>query len=86
MAVNIHHIERIKFAVAFYISGADKIGLMNVIKIQWLCEIRILNALGNIGRFFLMSPSLFSTRLIVLSEGRLLPALANSHLIAEGPI
>ena len=52
MAVNVHHIERIESAIAFYKSGTDKIGLMNVIEIQWLNEIRILNALGKIGVFF----------------------------------
>ena len=48
MAQQIHYIERIKFAIAFDISRANKIGLVNVVKIKRLSEIRVLNALWNI--------------------------------------
>jgi hypothetical protein len=53
----IHHIERVKFAVTFYVTWTDKIGLVNVVNCNWLFKIRVLNALGNVWRFFLISPS-----------------------------
>jgi len=36
--------------------------------------------------FFLIKPSAFSTRFIVLSEGKALADLRSSHLMAETPI
>ncbi len=36
-------------------------------------------------KFFLTKPSLFRTRLIVLSEGKPSPDLCSSHLMADGP-
>ncbi|BBO77467.1 hypothetical protein DSCW_48840 [Desulfosarcina widdelii] len=52
MGKYIHHIERIKFAVTFYVSWADKIGLMNVVNAKRLSKIRVLNAFGNVRAFF----------------------------------
>ena len=52
MAKQIHHIERIKFTISFYISRTDKIGLVNVVKIKWFSEIRIFNTFGNVRSFF----------------------------------
>ena len=52
VAVKIHHIERIKFAVIFDIPGADKVGLMNVIKIERLGKIGVLDSFWNIQSFF----------------------------------
>ena len=52
MAEQIHHIERVKFAIAFYVPGADKIGLVNVVKIKRISEIRVLNAFGRVSSFF----------------------------------
>lgn len=52
MTEQVHHIERIKSAVTFYISGANKVGLMNIVNVQWFSEIWVLNALGNIRSFF----------------------------------
>lgn len=52
MAEQIHHIERVKFAIAFYVPGTDEIGLVNVVKIKRIREIRVLNAFGRISSFF----------------------------------
>ena len=52
MAEQIHHIEGIKSAIAFDVTRADQISLVYVIKIKWLREVRVFNALGNIGSFF----------------------------------
>ena len=52
MAEQIHHIERVKFAVSFYVSRANKIGLVNVVKVKWFSEIRVLNTLWDIRSFF----------------------------------
>ena len=52
MAEQIHHIERVKFAVTFYVPGADEIGLVNVVKIKRIGEIRVLNAFGCVSSFF----------------------------------
>ena len=52
MAIKIHHIERVKFAITFYISRANKIGLMNIVNRKRFFKIRVLNAFGNIRSFF----------------------------------
>ena len=52
MAEQIHHIERVKFAIALYVPGADEIGLVNVVKIKRISEIRVLNAFWSIRSFF----------------------------------
>lgn len=52
MAVQIHHIERVKFTIAFYVPGADEIGLVNVVKIKRISEIRVLNTFGRVSSFF----------------------------------
>ena len=52
MAEQIHHIERVKFSIAFYVSRTDKIGLVNVVKIKRISEIRVLNAFGRVSSFF----------------------------------
>lgn len=86
MAEQVHHIEGVKFSIAFNVPGADEIGLMNVVKIQGLGEIGILNAFGNIGSLFFTRSSSFSTRLMVRSEGKPRPDLDSSHLMAEVPV
>ena len=52
MAQQVHHIERIKLAVAFNISGANQIGLVNIVNAERLSEIWVLNAFRNIRSFF----------------------------------
>ncbi len=52
MAEHIHHIERVEFAVSFYVPGADKIGLMKVVEINRFSEIRIFDPFGDIASFF----------------------------------
>ena len=52
MAVKIHHIERIEFAVILDIPWTDKVSLMNVIKIERLGKIRVLDSFRNIRSFF----------------------------------
>jgi hypothetical protein len=52
MAEQIHHVERIKSAIALDVTRTDQICLVYVIKIKWLGEVRVFNALGNIGSFF----------------------------------
>ena len=52
MTVYIHKIEWIKFAIAFDVTRTDKIGLVNIIKVKCISEIRIFDALGNIWSFF----------------------------------
>jgi hypothetical protein len=52
MAKHVHHIERIKFAISFDVPGADQIGLMNVVEIERLGEIRILYPFGDVASFF----------------------------------
>ena len=52
MAKNIHHVERIKFAIALYVSRADKVGLVNIVEIKCIVEIRVLDAFGDIASFF----------------------------------
>jgi hypothetical protein len=37
-------------------------------------------------KFFLISPSRFKTRLMVLSDAKSYPDLLNSHLMAETPV
>jgi hypothetical protein len=86
MGAYIHHIERVEFPIIFYVPWADKVGLVNVIYVKWLFKIRVFNALGNVRSFFLISPSLLSTRVMVLSDGSRWPDLFNSHLMADGPI
>jgi len=48
MAQQVHHVERIKFAVSFDVSWANKVGLVNVVNAKRLGKIRILNALWNV--------------------------------------
>jgi len=86
MAVNIHQIKGVKFAIALNIARANKIRLVNIVYLKCLCKIRVLNALGDVSRFFLIKPSRFKTRLMVRSDGKAQPALFSSHLIAEAPI
>jgi hypothetical protein len=52
MAQKIHHIERIKSTISFYISRAYKIGLVNIVKVKRLSKIRVLNTLWDIRSFF----------------------------------
>jgi hypothetical protein len=52
VAKQIHHVEGIKFAIAFYVAWADEIGLVDVVDVKRLGEIRVLNALGNVRSFF----------------------------------
>ncbi len=52
MTEHIHHIERVEFAVSFYVPGADKIGLMKVVEINRFSEIRIFDPFGDIASFF----------------------------------
>ncbi len=52
MAEKIDHIERIKLAISFDVAWSDKIGLMNVIDVENLGEIRIFDTLGSISSFF----------------------------------
>ena len=52
MAKQVHHIERVKFTIALDISRANKIGLVNIVKVKGLSEIWVLNALWNIRGFF----------------------------------
>jgi hypothetical protein len=86
MAEQVHHIEGVKFPIAFNIPGAHEIGLMYVVKIQRLGEIGILNAFGDVGSLFFTKPSWFNTRLMLRSEGKPRPDLDSSHLMAEVPI
>ena len=48
MAEQIHHVEGVEFAIAFYVPWADEIGLVDVVDVKRFGEIRVLNALGNI--------------------------------------
>jgi hypothetical protein len=52
MAEQIHHIERVKLTVSFYVARPYQIRLVDVVKIQCLSEIGILDTLGNIRGFF----------------------------------
>ena len=52
MTENIHHIERVKFAVSFDVPGANKIGLMDVVEIECLGKIWVLDTLGDVTSFF----------------------------------
>jgi hypothetical protein len=52
VAEQIHHVERVESAIAFYVPWADKIGLVDVVDVKGFGEIRILNALGNVRSFF----------------------------------
>ena len=52
MAEQIHHVERIEFAISFNVAWADEIGLVDVVNVKGFGKIRVLNALGNIGSFF----------------------------------
>ena len=52
MGEYIHHIERIELSVTFYVTGTDKISLMNVVNIKWFSEIRVLDTFGNVRSFF----------------------------------
>ena len=48
----VDYVKRVKSAITFYVSWTDKVGLVNVVKIQCLGEIGVLNAFGNICSFF----------------------------------
>jgi hypothetical protein len=52
VAEQIHHVEGVKSAIAFNVTRADQISLVYIIKIKWLREIGVFNALGNIRSFF----------------------------------
>ena len=52
MAEQIDHIERVKLAVSFYVTGADKVCLVNIVNIKCFGEIRILDAFGSVRSFF----------------------------------
>lgn len=52
MTVNVHKVEWIKLAIAFDVTQTDKIGLVDIIKIKCISEIRIFNALGGVWSFF----------------------------------
>jgi len=52
MAEQIDHIERIKLAITFYVSWTDKIGLVNIVVVEWFFTIRIFNTFGNVRSFF----------------------------------
>ena len=69
MAENIDHIERVKLAIPFDIPWSDKVGLMDVVDVERFFKIWILDTLGDVTSFFLISPSSRSTLFMVLSEG-----------------
>ena len=52
VAEHIHHVEGVKFAIAFYVPWADKIGLVDVVDVKRFGEIRVLDAFGDIRSFF----------------------------------
>ena len=52
MAEHIHHVKGEKSAIALNVTRANQISLVYIIKIKWLGEVRVLNALGNISSFF----------------------------------
>jgi len=52
MAEHIHHIEGIKSAIGLDVTRTDQISLVYIIKIKWLREIGVFNALGNVRSFF----------------------------------
>ena len=52
VAEQIHHVEGVKFAIAFYVPWADKIGLVDVVDVKRFGEIRVFDALGNVRSFF----------------------------------
>jgi hypothetical protein len=52
VAEHIHDVEGVKSAIAFDVTRANQISLVYIIKIKCLGEVRVFNALGNIGSFF----------------------------------
>ncbi len=52
MAIKIDDVKGIESAIAFDITRADEIGLMNVVNVEGFPEIGILDPLGGVSSFF----------------------------------
>ena len=85
-AEQVDYVHRIESAVAFDVTRSYEVHLVDIVAAQGLGEIGILDALADIGLFFLTSPSSLTTRLIVRSDGNEKPSFLNSHFIADTPI
>ena len=56
MAEKIHHIKGIKLAIILDVPRTDQIGLVYVVKVQGLGEIRIFDPFGSVMSFFWPAP------------------------------
>lgn len=52
VAKQIDNIERIKFAVSFYVARPDEVSLVNVVDAKRLGKIGVFNTLGYVRSFF----------------------------------